>query len=310
MTPAVTIHCFADELNPASALAALLGLQAETIGLHRFPDGESLPSVSSPGRTAIVYRSLNRPDEKLVPLTLAADALRRSGAERLVLVAPYLAYMRQDAVFEPGQPISQRVVAALLGMSFDRVITVDAHLHRTAHLADLFGGTEADDLSSAPALVSLINQSADRPTLIVGPDEESAPWVRAVAEAIGASWLTLKKTRHGDTAVDVILGDPAAVAGQDVLVVDDICSTGGTLQKALAAVSQAGAASVSAYVTHALFGDEVAAKLMRAGAGLIVSSDSVPHPSNAVLLASVLAEALGREFTGRQPTLASGSGEE
>lgn len=290
------LHYFEDSAAAAIGLAGSLDIPARAIRVHHFPDGESLPRVETPGPLAIVYRSLDRPDAKLFPLALAADALRRGGAERVVLVAPYLPYMRQDDVFAAGEPISQRVLATVLKTFFDRVVTVDAHLHRTRSLDALFAPAEADDLASTSALAAWIRSAGQRPDLIVGPDEESAPWVRAIGQAIGAEWWTMRKVRHGDASVEVVLDDGAAtISGRRGLVVDDICSSGGTLQQAIHTLKRAGAADVQAYVTHALFGDDVGMALRQAGASLVISSDSVPHPSNAVRLRDVLAKALRRE---------------
>jgi len=296
---AATLHYFAEDATAAVALAEALGLSSATIRVHRFPDGESLPVVRAPAELAVVYRTLDRPDAKLFPLMLAADALRRAGARRIVLVAPYLPYMRQDAVFAPGEPVSQRVLADLLKASFDRVVTVDAHLHRTRRLDHLLAPAEGEDLASTPALATWVGATGLRPDIVVGPDEESAPWVRAIAEAIGAAWLTMRKVRHGDTAVEIVMDAAASVVGRRVLLVDDICSSGGTLRQAVRVLRNAGASDIVAYVTHALFGNEVAAALAAEGARQVVSSDSIAHASNAVPLRDVLAAALKREFPGQ-----------
>ncbi|MGV8839555.1 MAG: ribose-phosphate diphosphokinase [Bauldia sp.] len=289
------LHYFPRDEAAATRLAEALGVRAAAVALHRFPDGEALPRVMEPGPLAILYRALDRPDGKLFPLALVGDALRRAGARRVVLVAPYLPYMRQDAVFSPGEPVSQQVIARFLAASFDRVVTVDAHLHRTRDLGPLLAPAEGDDHASTPALAAWIAASGHRPDVVVGPDAESEPWVRAIAGAIGVAWLTLAKVRRGDRAVDIVLARPEAVAGRRVLLVDDICSSGGTLRQAILALRHAGAAGVAAYVTHALFDDDVARRLAEAGAERVVSSDSVPHPSNAVLLCGVLAAALRAE---------------
>ena len=101
------------------------------IAIHAFPDGEMRVTVGPASATTIIYASLDRPNDKLIALMFAAEALRRGGAKRLVLVAPYLCYMRQDTAFHEGEAISQKVIGPFLARYIDRVITVDAHLHRT-----------------------------------------------------------------------------------------------------------------------------------------------------------------------------------
>ena len=100
----------------AERLAQALGVPCRTVTVHRFPDGESLVRVEPSPETAFLYRSLDHPNDKLVELLLAVSALRANGAAKVVLIAPYLAYMRQDIAFHDGEAISQRVVGKLLAV--------------------------------------------------------------------------------------------------------------------------------------------------------------------------------------------------
>ena len=159
--------------NDAARLASRIGVSAHEIALHQFPDGELRVTVGPAATTTIIYAPLDRPNDKLLALLFAAEALRRDCAKRLVLVAPYLCYMRQDAAFQKGEAISQKVVGRLLATVVDRVITVDAHLHRTADIRDVFPGIEADNLSAMPAIADALRTPAMDPrTIVVGPDAE------------------------------------------------------------------------------------------------------------------------------------------
>lgn len=145
------VHALRDSARFARRLARSLNASFAAVRTHPFPDGETLVRVThNIGVEAILVQSFNDPDRKLMPALLAADALRRAGASRVTLVAPYLAYMRQDRVFRSGEPISQRVFGQCLGRAFDRVLTVEAHLHRTHRLSDVTG--RARSLSAAPAI--------------------------------------------------------------------------------------------------------------------------------------------------------------
>ncbi|HUY26523.1 MAG TPA: ribose-phosphate pyrophosphokinase-like domain-containing protein [Candidatus Binataceae bacterium] len=129
----------ADDARLGHRLAALANLVCAKIRVHRFPDGEVLPRIAPPAATeAILVWSLDGAGASLIEALLAADALRRAGARRVTLVAPYLPYMRQDKVFRPGEPISQRVIGAMLGSAFDRVVTIEPHLHRISRLGEVF----------------------------------------------------------------------------------------------------------------------------------------------------------------------------
>ncbi len=294
----VALHGFPGEEQPAQLLAQALGVTANLVRTHRFPDGEIVPRVAGAARTVLVYRSLADPNEKLVELLLACDAWRRAGAERLVLVAPYLCYMRQDAVFAPGEPVSQKVVAELLGRSFDRIVTVDAHLHRTRRLDDLAPDTQWTNLAAAPAIAAHLSRM-DMPDdlLILGPDCESAPWVQALAGAVHREAATFAKTRLSDRHVTLALAETTAIKGRPVLLVDDICSSGGTLAAAAAWLAEGGASHIDVVVTHALFSHETQSQLVKVGVRHIHSCDSCIHPTNRISLAPVLAQALSQEIT-------------
>jgi ribose-phosphate pyrophosphokinase len=292
-----SLHAFPDEAMQAQRLADATGLNLSLVDPHTFPDGESLPRVPTPSHIAIVYRSLDRPNGKLVELLLAADAWRRTGAQRLVLVAPYLPYMRQDKVFRKGEPISQRVVASLLDGAFDRIVTVDPHLHRTESLGDIFQLADCTHVRASDALVPFLRSEQVRTgkLVIVGPDAESAPWVRGIAEPLSLESLVLRKQRRSDREVDISAPTGFVGTGKNALLVDDICSTGTTLCRAARAIRSAGCASVSVYVTHALCNQEDLGSLQEAGVDRVISSDSCTHVTNAVHLAPLLAAALSKE---------------
>jgi ribose-phosphate pyrophosphokinase len=280
----------------AQRLAARLGLDAREIAVHRFPDEEMRVTVGPATPTTIVFGSLDRPNEKLLALLFAAEALRRGGASRLVLVAPYLCYMRQDTAFRAGEAISQKVIGPLLTGAFDRVVTVDAHLHRTRRIAEVFPGSESDNLSAMPAIAAALRADGfDPATVIAGPDEESERWVGELAGRMGLRFAVARKTRRGDRSVDVVFPDPTVFHGHPVLLVDDIVSSGGTLTACARALAAAGARSVDAIVTHALFAPELVAALFAAGIRSVRSTDSVPHPTNAIALDAILADALRKE---------------
>lgn len=287
---------FEDERRLARRVARAAGMEAALIRRHRFPDDElkvTLP-VRVP-RRVVVLRSLDRPNEKLVELLLSAQTARAMGARHVTLVAPYLAYMRQDRAFAAGEAVSQRHVGALLAALFDRVITVDPHLHRVAELSEVMPGTHAVALSAAPLVGAYARARAGR-ALFVGPDEESAQWVEAAARTAGSDWLVGRKVRTGDRAVRISL--PAApIAGRRVVLVDDMASTGRTLAVAARALLGAGARRVDVAVTHALFAGDGLAVIHAAGVQSVWSTDSIAHETNRIPLAALLGRAVG--FTAR-----------
>ncbi|TFV41467.1 ribose-phosphate pyrophosphokinase [Bradyrhizobium frederickii] len=283
--------------DAAKRLAGRLGLSCSEIAVHRFPDGELRIAVAPAADTTLLYAPLDQPNDKLIALLFAAEALRRGGAKRLVLVAPYLSYMRQDAAFHAGEAISQRAMGDLLARTVDRIVTVDAHLHRTPDIRSVFPGIEAENLSAMPAIASaLATGGIDPTTVVIGPDMESEPWVNDIARRLRLQHTVAKKTRHGDRSVSIGFADPGLLSGRPALLVDDIVSSGTTLIAAAKALTTMGASTVDAVVTHALFPPAMIPAFTEAGIRSIRSTDSVPHPTNAIALDASLAAALRSEL--------------
>jgi ribose-phosphate pyrophosphokinase len=173
------------------------------------------------------------------------------------------------------------------------VITVDPHLHRTASLQPLMPGCRVVSLSAAALLGTWVGQQVAVPMLL-GPDAESAPWVRDAARACGPATDhgCCTKQRRGDRDVFVTLPSAPDCRDRSVVLIDDVASTGRTLAAAARLALAAGARSVDVAVTHALFVGDAAAELQAAGVGRVWSTDSVAHASNAISLAPLLAAAL------------------
>jgi ribose-phosphate pyrophosphokinase len=282
---------FDDEITLAGALAAALGWPLHIVARHAFPDGETRLNLPPqlPAHVAIL-RGLQQPNTKLAELALTAAGARELGAQRLALVSPYLAYMRQDMAFSPGEIVSQRHLGRLLADWFDTVVTVDPHLHRVRSMAEVVPGRRGVALSAAPLLGAWI--AAQVPgALIVAPDEEAGQWAASAAQACGLAFAVARKQRHGDRDVDIDLPD-APVHGRRVVLIDDVASTGRTLEVAAGALLARGAASVDVAVTHALFVGDALQRLRRLGVREVWSSDCVPHESNCVSVAPMLAGAL------------------
>lgn len=282
---------FDDESALAQRLADATGWPLALVGRHRFPDGETrlrLPPVLPDH--AVMLRGLQQPNGKLTELMLAAAGARELGAQRLTLVSPYLAYMRQDMAFTAGEVVSQRHVGRALASWFDTVVTVDPHLHRVATMDEVVPGRRGLALTAAPLLGAWIAQQLPD-ALLLGPDEESLQWVRVAAAARGLDHAVCCKQRHDDRAVEVVLPD-VDVRGRSVVLLDDVASTGRTFVEAAHGALRRGAASVDVAVTHALLVGDALDQLHAAGVRHVWSTDCVPHPSNVVSIVPMLAQAL------------------
>lgn len=289
----VALFGFAECREAAKALADELGIGFHEVAVRSFPDGESLVRVPAAAETVLLYRSLDNPNAKLIELILAAAAARGNGARRVMLVAPYLAYMRQDMAFHPGEAVSQQVIGHLIASHFDGLLTIDPHLHRISTLGEAVPGIPALSLSAAPVLASAITRE-EQPVLI-GPDSESRPWVEAIARPLGLDVLLGEKQRNGDRDVELVIAGLEHVAGRPVVLVDDVISSGVTMIAAAGQSLRAGAASVEALATHCLASDEDLARMRDAGIARIRAMQTVGGPTACLPVAALLAAAIRAE---------------
>jgi ribose-phosphate pyrophosphokinase len=285
------ILTFPDYDMQARRLADRLQVDCQLIELHHFPDGESLVRLPTAlEKQVIICRSLNQPNDKLVELLLTARTARQFGAERLTLVAPYLCYMRQDTANRPGEAVSQRIIGQLLADLFDDVITVDPHLHRIDRLTQAIPLENAIALSATDEIAAFLQEQVTS-ALLLGPDEESEQWVRRIAEKTGFDYAVARKQRLGDKSVVITLPE-RDVSGRQVVLVDDVASTGRTLAKTTEALKKAGAGEVMVAITHALFCGDAEKALLQAGVDKIWSTDSISHHTAGIHLDQLLARAI------------------
>lgn len=273
----------------AAALGAGAAAVQGGIDWHRFPDGETRVRVDTPpaGQDVWLVCTLAEPDSKIPPLLFAAGTLRELGARRVGLVAPYLAYMRQDTRFHPGEAVSARLFGAWLSGHFDCLVTVDPHLHRLRSLREVFSGASRV-VQAAPALAAWIRQRVEKP-LLVGPDGESAQWVAQVAQQVGAPWTNLTKERFGDRDVKVTPPDVGAWRDRQPVLVDDIISSGETVIAAAASLRASGLQAPYCVAVHGLYTPESRRRLARAGIETLAVTNTIPQADAAIDIAPLVA---------------------
>jgi ribose-phosphate pyrophosphokinase len=196
--------------------------------------------------------------------------------------------MRQDKAFHPGEAVSQRIVGTLLARYFDALITVDSHLHRVHCLQEAVPVDTAINLTAAAPMSEFLEQNMDNP-LLLGPDEESRQWVEAIARARGFDYQVASKLRSGDRDVCITLPE-TDYRNRNVVLVDDVASTGCTLEQTALALARFEPKSISVLVTHAFLVNDAQERLRQAGVTAIWSTDSVPHSTNVLHLDKLLAQ--------------------
>ncbi len=276
----------------AGALARELAWPLGSLASRHFPDGETYMRIESEceERSVALVCTLDRPDEKMLPLLFAADALRDLGATRVGLVAPYLAYMRQDRQFQRGEAVTARSFARIVSSHFDWLATIDPHLHRLRALDEIYS-IPTCVVHATPALGTWVAENIERP-LLIGPDSESAQWVADVATRAAAPYLVLEKRRHGDRDVEVSVPNIAQYHDRTAVIVDDIISSARTMAAAVEHIRAAGMPPPVCLGVHAVFASDSQRALDAAGAGLVVTTDSIPHGSNRIPIVGLLAPAV------------------
>ncbi len=281
----------------AAGLARHIAAQAGRVETRQFPDGETYLRVATPveRRDCVVLADLSRPNGKYLPLVFLLETLRDLGAASVGLIAPYLCYMRQDDRFAGGEAITSKVFAAGLCRHIDWLVTVDPHLHRYRSLDEIYTSRNRA-VSGAAALSTWLGKRSG--LLLVGPDAESEQWVAGIAANSGLPFVVGSKQRRGDRDVQVTLPDIGQFRDYTAVIVDDVISSGGTLLQCIDALRRGGIERISCLAVHGIFADGADRRLLAAGLEQLITTNTVPHPSNAVdvsgLIAPAVLECIGR----------------
>ena len=272
----------------AKELAAILQCTYVQAATTRFPDGECYTRIDHKELDDDVVIVQNTyPDGNMIEMFLLQDAVRRLGAKTITLVIPYFGYARQDRVFKPGEPESARVVAEHLDMVCDRVITVDIHKEDVLKYFKCPG----EDLKAAGAIAEyFMDKSID---LVLSPDIGAIGRAKFVAEKMGLKSDHLTKVRLSGSEVKI---SPANMdcAGKNILIVDDMISTGGTIIAAVHALREAGASGVSVACTHGVFVDNAVERLTGSSLDTILCCNTLENELSHISVAPIIADALKR----------------
>ena len=286
----------------AEAISACLSLPLTQASMRRFSDMEVFVEINENvrGEDVFVIQSTSYPaNDNLMELLVAIDALRRASARRITAVIPYYGYARQDRKSGGRTPISAKLVANLITVAgANRVLTLDLHAGQIQGFFDI----PTDNLYAAPVLTKDIQQRfTGRDLVVVSPDVGGVVRARAVAKRLDADLAIIDKRREraGVSEVMNIIGD---VRDQRCILVDDIVDSAGTLCNAAVALMEAGAKSVSAYVTHGVLSGGAVARVSASPIESLVTTDSimateavrVSQTVRQLTIAPLLAEAISR----------------
>ncbi|ADV64898.1 ribose-phosphate diphosphokinase [Desulfurococcus mucosus] len=280
---------------------------AETLGVVEkvFPDGEQYVRISEPekakgSKVVVVSTMYPMQDQAFIKLLMLGDALARSQAAMYLAVIPYLAYSRQDKVFMPGEPVSALIVVnTLKAAGFRKLVVVDFHSSSLlSQLNDYIVNVMVSDL-----LVKTLMSDAERP-VILAPDKGALERARFAANSIGVDYDYLVKSRDRVTGEVSYTPRELRVAGRDVIIVDDIVSTGGTIAEASRMLMKQGARRIHVATSHGLLVGNALTRMLDAGVRRIALANTlgvrVDHPLVEYVdvvprLATVVKEILGSE---------------
>jgi ribose-phosphate pyrophosphokinase len=257
---------------------------------HSFPDGESYLRILSSveGREVFVISSLFHPNPWILNLLFLAHALREQKSKKVTLIAPYLSYMRQDKVFNPGETLTSKAFASLISEAFDALITVDPHLHRYKNLREIYT-IPTHAIQAAPLISKWIHQHVERP-FIIGPDSESAQWVRQIAKAI--PYIVLSKVRNKEGKVQITWPAIPSLQNYNIVLVDDIISSGGTMIMTVDHLNKLKITPQTCITIHPIFAGNSYERLKDAGIKDVISCNSIPHISNDIDLSEIIVQGL------------------
>ncbi|HEV2613425.1 MAG TPA: ribose-phosphate diphosphokinase [Gammaproteobacteria bacterium] len=259
--------------------------------LREFPDGESYLKINADvkNREIFIFNSLNNPNQKILPLLFLVKYLKEQGTKHITLASPYLPYMRQDKIFNPGEVLSSKYFAELLSDHIDKLITVDPHLHRYKNLSEIYR-CENKVLHATNEIADYIKHNIKNP-IIIGPDAESEQWAKEIADDVGAPYVIAQKKRMNDYEVDMLIPGIEKFKKNTPVLIDDIISTAQTMIKAVSALRILGFAPPVCIGVHAVFAGDAYENLVAAGPEKIITCNTIKHSSNQIDLSDLLASA-------------------
>jgi len=286
----------------AQAICKYIGIELGRCNISSFPDGETFVKVEENvrGEDVFIVQSTCPPtNHNLMELFIMIDAVRRASAARITAVLPFYGYARQDRKDQPRVPITAKLVANLLVASgANRILTVDLHAQQIQGFFDI----PVDHLYAAPVMYEYLRKKHLTDLVVVSPDVGGLKMAHAYSQTLEAGLAIVAKRRKSATEVEsmAVIGD---IKGKNILIVDDLTETAGTLTSAAALLKKKGARQILACVSHAILNDVGIERLRKSGIDELITTDTVQRPAIdgvkivTLSVAGLLGEAIKRIHT-------------
>ncbi len=293
------IFCGSAHRQLAQRICASMGVTLGDATVTSFPDGETYVKIDENirGRDVFFVQPTCPPtNQNLMELLIMVDAAKRASAARITAVIPFFGYARQDRKDQPRVPITAKLVANLLtAAGVDRVLTMDLHAQQVAGFFDI----PVDHLFAAPVIIRYLRSKEFTNSMVVSPDVGGLKMASAYSQALGTGLAIVAKRRKSPTEIEAlnVIGE---VEGRDVILVDDLTETAGTLCSAAGILKERGAVNIMACVSHAVLSDLAIERLKKSVITELITTNSVPvrsgdgFPITSLCIAELLGEGIRR----------------
>jgi ribose-phosphate pyrophosphokinase len=267
----------------SSKISSILDVPLARISRRRFADGELYVRLEEPLDEAILVGS-TYPDSGIIDILLTADASLNAGVKKPILLIPYFGYARQDAMFQPYEAVSARVLSNLFKERFEKILVIN--MHSPEGMA--FLGKKGEEIRAEPVIGKKVKEDGN--DLVISPDDGFKEEGENISKVAGLDSIYLNKKRVSDTKVEITIPEGISVRDKVVALTDDMISTGGTILESSKVLKQNGAKAINVYCVHGLF---VSGTSKYAGfVDSISTTDTVEGPFSKMTVSEIAASSL------------------
>ncbi len=294
---AIVVGC-SHGLHLAEKIATRLGITYSPLEVKKFPDSETYLRFNFNPKNKIIilvqsfYGVIN---DCIIEVLFAAETARELKAKKVILVAPYFPYLRQDRRFREGECISLKTIAKNIDEDFDMIYVIDPHLHREKKLSNIFK-IKTNKITSVSLISDYIKQlKKANNKIVIGPDEESYKWAGAVAKNINAGYIILKKHRKSAYDVSLRLNKNINLKDRFIVIVDDIISTGSTIIETVKLLRKLGGKNFLVICVHGIFAKNSLAKLRKHKVD-VLACNTIPSKVAKIDVSELISKSISKLF--------------